>query len=41
MLAARGDHTETVKALVDAGADIILRNKVAKFLESLTFRYII
>ena len=30
MLAARGGHTETVKALIEAGADITLRNKVYK-----------
>ena len=31
MLAARGGHTETVKALIEAGADISLRYKVYKF----------
>ena len=39
MLAARGDHTEAVMTLVDAGADITLRNEVAKFLELLTSCY--
>ena len=34
MLAARGGHTETVKALIEAGADVNISNKVAKFLVS-------
>ena len=29
MLAARGGHSETVKALIEAGADITLRKKVS------------
>ena len=29
MLAARRGHSETVKALIEAGADITLRNKVS------------
>ena len=33
MLAAQGGHTETVKALIDAGAKVNLRNMV-NFLES-------
>ena len=28
MLAAQGGHTETVKALIDAGAKVSLRNMV-------------
>ena len=28
MLAAKGGHTETIKALIEAGADVTLRNKV-------------
>ena len=28
MLAAKGGHTKTVKALIEAGADVTLRNKV-------------
>ena len=28
MLAAKGGHTETVKVLIEAGADVKLRNKV-------------
>ena len=35
MLAAQGRHTETVKALIDAGAKVNLRkNIMVKFLES-------
>ena len=34
MLAARRGHTEAVKALVEAGADVNISNNVAKFLES-------
>ena len=34
MLAAHGGHTETVKALIEAGADVYISNKVAKFLVS-------
>ena len=36
MLAAQGGHTETVKALIEAGADVNISNnlKVAKFLVS-------
>ena len=36
MLAAHGGHTETVKALIEAGADVNISNslKVAKFLVS-------
>ena len=35
MVAAHGGHTETVKALIEAGADVnILSNKVTKFLVS-------
>ena len=29
MLAAEGGHTETVKALIEAGADMNLRNRVS------------
>ena len=29
MLAARRGHTETVKALIEAGADVSLQNKVS------------
>ena len=29
MLATRGGHTETVKALVETGADVNLRNRVS------------
>ena len=28
MLAAEGGHTETVKVLINAGADVTLRNQV-------------
>ena len=34
MLAARGGHTETVKALIEAGADVNINNEVTKFLVS-------
>ena len=34
MLAAHGGHTETVKTLIEAGADVNISNKVAKFLVS-------
>ena len=34
MLAAHGRHTETVKTLIEAGADVNINNKVAKFLVS-------
>ena len=35
MLAAQGGHTETVKALIDAGAKVNLRNNImVNFLES-------
>ena len=36
MVAAHGGHTETVKALIEAGADVNISNnlKVAKFLVS-------
>ena len=29
MLAAKGQHTETVKTLIEAGANVNLRNKVS------------
>ena len=32
MLAARRGHTETVKALVEAGADVSLQNKASSFI---------
>ena len=32
MLATYGGHTETVKALIDAGADIDLQNKASSFI---------
>ena len=31
MLASKGGHTETIKALIDAGADHTLRNQVYVF----------
>ena len=34
MLAAYSGHTETVKTLIEAGADVNISNNVAKFLES-------
>ena len=34
MLAAYSGHTETVKTLIEAGADLNISNKVAKFLVS-------
>ena len=34
MLAARRGHTEAVKALIEAGADVNISNNVAEFLES-------
>ena len=34
MLAAQGGHTETVKALIEGGADVNISNMVAKFLVS-------
>ena len=34
MLAARRRHTEAVRALIEAGADVNISNKVAKFLVS-------
>ena len=34
MLAARRGHTEAVMALIEAGADVNISNKVAKFLVS-------
>ena len=35
MLAARRGHTETVKTLIEAGADVNISSKVAKFLVSI------
>ena len=32
MLAAQGGHTETVKALIEAGADVDLQNKASSFI---------
>ena len=34
MLAARRGHTEAVKALIEAGADMNISNDVTNFLES-------
>ena len=34
MMAARRGHTETVKALIEAGADVNISKKVVKFLVS-------
>ena len=31
MLAAQGGHTETVSALIEAGADVNLQNKASSF----------
>ena len=32
MLAAYGGHTETVKTLIEAGADVNLQNKASSFI---------